>query len=434
MVSTTRIVPFQSRLLAQMLLCGSLCLGTIYLPTTTWAQPATFSKNTTTNKSESFTNEILDTLPQAQELLANNCEIDNSFVGVSLWERQSRKLYTVKLLKSNFLTNNYQETFTLTDGQQVSLRVDQMNYVNTKLIAESDQGLFIPLTVKYPIVKAGSLKEIAYYTPAHRALQSHEFDKLGERYIERILNNAARSLTKEGLRIPENVINIARKLCVIEHVDHDRYRNESSENLFKEVLTLYALNQGDCYRYSVSSAGAGGMVQMIASTYREVRRTFPQIELIADFEAGMINHRNAAKAMLLYLWQYHNYFSDQNTITTAIDNNLATIEEVMAAGYNSNPVRVPNKLRVGATWKTVLPRETQMYLTILRSYAPEITTPFVRSGVNIATATETSNASRPIKLQPSRSHSPRYTRTYTNRSINRVAKGKTRTRSVKRHH
>jgi hypothetical protein len=420
-----------------MLLCGSLCLSILPI----WAQPADGSSSCsattiTASKNESFASEILELLPQAKELLANNCDIDNSLVGISLLERRSGKIYAVKMLKNNFLTNNYQESFNLADGQQVSLRVDQMNYVNTKLIAESNDGLFIPLMVKYPIVKANILKEIAYYTPAHRALQSHDFDKLGEKYIERVLNDAARSLTKEGLKIPDNVINIARKLCVIEHVDHDRYRNEQSENLFKEVLTLYALNRGDCYRYSVSSAGAGGMVQMITSTYREVRRTFPQVELLPEFEAGMINHRNAAKAMLLYLWQYHNYFSDQNSVTTAIDNNQATIEEIMAAGYNSNPVRVPGKLRAGSYWKSTLPRETQIYLTILRSYAPEITTEFTRSTTDASTIATDRRAKSPrqVKVSRSRNRGTRHTRSYTSRSINRVTKGKRTSRPATRHH
>jgi hypothetical protein len=40
----------------------------------------------------------------------------------------------------------------------------------------------------------------------------------------------------------------------------------------------------------------------------------------------------------------------------------------MAAGYNSNPAKLPRYIRQGgAAWRTLIPRETQMYLQIYRS-------------------------------------------------------------------
>lgn len=326
------------------------------------------------SEAKSFESFVSTKIKEAKKLLAAECPLDNETVGISLVERQSGKIYIVRMTKTNFLTPGYTESFEIPDVARVSVRIDQPNYVNTKLSVEASEGLFMPLTVKYPIVKRGYLKEMAYYTPAHRSLQTTNFAKLGQEYIEKTLNDAAGNLKKRGFDIPDRVRNVAKLLCVVEHVDHDRFRNENSKDLFNEVLTLYALNRGDCYRYSVSSAGAGGMVQMIAPTYREIKRSFPEIDWVDDFEAGMINHKNAAKAMLLYLRRYHNMFLEHPAVGSALENGLATPEELMAAGYNSNPVRVPGKLSHGSNWKYALPRETQTYLTILHSLDSSVTT------------------------------------------------------------
>jgi hypothetical protein len=46
----------------------------------------------------------------------------------------------------------------------------------------------------------------------------------------------------------------------------------------------------------------------------------------------------------------------------------ATQSELVAAGYNSNPARLPLYLRRGGTsWRTLIPRETQVYLQIYSS-------------------------------------------------------------------
>jgi hypothetical protein len=52
----------------------------------------------------------------------------------------------------------------------------------------------------------------------------------------------------------------------------------------------------------------------------------------------------------------------------AMSSGWATQPELLAAGYNSNPARLPLYIRRGGVaWKTLIPRETQMYLQILNS-------------------------------------------------------------------
>jgi hypothetical protein len=376
--------------LKSLTLCGSLLVSTsaIYAQETVGPHPAQADRifyagslyptaageAIAADSNQSFESLLMTKVVEARKQLTSDCPIDSSSVGISLWERQSGKIYTVTMAKSNFLIAGYQQQFDLANGNLVTVHIDQPNYVNTKVSVEASEGLFIPLTVKYPIVKSGYLKEMAYYTPAHRCLQGHNFPKLGEQYVGRIMADASVSLKQRGLEVPDKVQNLAKLLCIVEHIDHDRYRNEDTKVLFNEVLTLYALNRGDAFRYSVSSAGAGGMVQMIASTYREIKYSYPQIDWISDFEDGMINHRNAAKAMLCYLRRYDNYFQGLDSVKTALDAGYATEEELMAAGYNSNPAHVPRTLERGEYWKNALPQETQLYLTVLRSLDSSVTT------------------------------------------------------------
>jgi hypothetical protein len=60
--------------------------------------------------------------------------------------------------------------------------------------------------------------------------------------------------------------------------------------------------------------------------------------------------------------------SSNETIYTALANGTATQAELMAAGYNSNPSRLPGYVRRGGTnWRTLIPRETKIYLQIYSS-------------------------------------------------------------------
>ena len=60
-----------------------------------------------------------------------------------------------------------------------------------------------------------------------------------------------------------------------------------------------------------------------------------------------------------------NDLARQEQITRALDSKLATQEELLAAGYNSNPTRLARYIERGDTaWRTLIPRETQMYLQI----------------------------------------------------------------------
>jgi hypothetical protein len=53
----------------------------------------------------------------------------------------------------------------------------------------------------------------------------------------------------------------------------------------------------------------------------------------------------------------------------ALNAKLATPAELLAAGYNSNAAKLPLYLnRGGDGWRTLIPRATQMYLPIYKSF------------------------------------------------------------------
>jgi hypothetical protein len=227
---------------------------------------------------------------------------------------------------------------------------------------------YIPLVVEYPIERFGAVREIAYYTSAHPALLSPDVVKDGQSYVHSMIDLAAKRLKMGGVSIAPNILDAAERLCVVEHTDHDRFRRENRLDLFQEIYSLYALNQLDTYRYSVSAAGAGGMVQMIPATYQMLRRLHPMAGLNPDFVAGMRNHGNALEAMLLYMQDTWNDLISNPEVMDALSNKIAAPAELMAAGYNSNPAKLPQYLRRGgSSWRSLIPRETQMYLQIYQS-------------------------------------------------------------------
>ena len=320
-------------------------------------------------------NKFREHVAEAQRLLKSRLTLtamtpNAAFVTIAALEPDSSKIHLLSVPKETFLTRGAEVVLTTAQGLNVRLQVVRPNYVNTAVVvSEAATGKQLtPLLVEYPIEKFGSFREMAYYTSAHPALISTEVVKQGQGYVHTMLDLAAQRLKDRGKVVSPALIDIAERLCVVEHVDHDRYRREDRTALFNEVYGLYALNQLDTFRYSVSSAGAGGMVQMIPSTYQMMRGAHPGVGLNPDFVAGMRNHGNALEAMLLYMQDTWDDLALNPDVLDALNSHNATQAELVAAGYNSNPARLPLYLRRGGTsWRTLIPRETQIYLQIYQS-------------------------------------------------------------------
>ena len=291
------------------------------------------------------------------------------FVTIAALLPETSQIHLIRVSKQTFLTKGSELSAVSTLGLPVQLRVVRANGVNTAVTIFDDKNRsLLPLIVEFPIERRGVFREMAYYTSAHPALLSADLMKSGQTYVNSMVDLAAKRLRERGTPINPNLIEVAKHLCVVEHVDHDRFRNENRIALFEEIYTLYALNELDTYRYSVSSAGAGGMVQMIPWTYNLMRQRHPGVGLNPDFVAGMRNHGNALEAMLLYMQDTWNDLSANEDVQSAIAAKQATPTEIIAAGYNSNAAKIPGYIRrAGAGWRGLIPRETQMYLQIYQS-------------------------------------------------------------------
>ena len=303
------------------------------------------------------------------QLTALGSRPSTAFVTIAAIDPDKNDIHHVTISKQMFLRRGGETRLATSLGKLVRLYIARPNYVNTAVVMSDEAGKqLIPLVVEYPIEKFGSLREMAYYTSSHPALMSPELVKAGQAYVRTMLDLAAKRLKDKGRTIAPEVVDIAERLCLVEHVDHQRFRTENRAAIYDDVFALYALNGLDTYRYSVSSAGAGGMVQMIPPTYQMVRRQHPGVGLNPDFVFGMRNHGNALEAMLLYMQDTWNDLSANFEVQYALSAKYATQKELMSAGYNSNPARLPGYLsRGGTAWRTLIPRETQMYLQIYSS-------------------------------------------------------------------
>jgi hypothetical protein len=282
---------------------------------------------------------------------------------------ETSQIHLIRLSKQTFLTKGGEFSTTSSLGLPVQLRVVRANGVNTAVtIFDGQNRSLVPLVVEFPIERRGAFREMAYYTSAHPALLSADLTKAGQTYVNGMVDLAAKRLKERSVFITPNIVDVAKRLCVIEHVDHDRFRSENRIALFEEIYSLYALNELDTYRYSVSSAGAGGMVQMIPWTYNLMRQRHPGVGLNPDFVLGMRNHGNALEAMLLYMQDTWSDLSANEDVQASLAAKQASNAEIMAAGYNSNAAKLPGYIRrAGPGWRSLIPRETQMYLQIYQS-------------------------------------------------------------------
>jgi len=291
------------------------------------------------------------------------------FVRIAFQDSKTQQIDYIVLTKDSFLSTKFSTAALSTNGKMITAQTIRANGVNTPVILRDSAGqAHLPLLVQYPVVRNGQYMETAYYMSTHPGLVTPEVVNAGKLYVRNTIEIARDRLREKGINIQPKIADMAERLATVEHVDHLRFRTEYHPNIFNDIFTLYALNEGQTYRYSVSSAGAGGMVQMIPATYRMMRNRYFSVGLMPDFVEGMRNHVNASQAMLLYMQMTWDDLIASPTVSNALFTKIATPEQLMAAGYNSNPARLAGYInRGGANWTSLIPRETQIYLQIFDS-------------------------------------------------------------------
>ena len=298
-----------------------------------------------------------------------------SLVRIAYYNWRDKKIDYINISKDDFLNPNIITPAISTNGKRITTRTIRANGVNSPIAIMDESGQAqLPLLVQYPVERGGRYMETAYYMSTHPGLVTPEVVSAGRFYVHNVIEIARDQLRNKGYFIQPKVADIAERLATVEHVDHQRFRTEFHPNIYNDIFTLYALNEGQTYRYSVSSAGAGGMVQMIPATYRMVRSRFPNAALMPDFVEGMRNHVNATQAMLLYMQMTWNDLVASPTVSNSMQIGIATQEQLMAAGYNSNPARLAGYInRGGENWTSLIPQETKIYLQIYDSLERAVT-------------------------------------------------------------
>jgi hypothetical protein len=304
-----------------------------------------------------------------QLIASEDPKLQTNFVRIAFMDPRTSKIDFVTLSKDVYLKTGAINQASSTDSRMITVRTIRANGTNTPIqIIDSNGAAQLPLMVQYPVEKGGRYIETAYYMSTHPGLVTPEVVNAGKLYVHNVIEIARDRLRQKGINIQPGVADVAERLATVEHVDHDRFRNEAAKNIFDDIFTLYALNEGQTYRYSVSSAGAGGMVQMIPSTYAMIRSRYSNVGLMPDFVEGMRNHVNATEAMLLYMQMTWNDLASNLTVADAMSSGIANQKQLMAAGYNSNPARLGGYInRGGSNWTSLIPRETQIYLQIYDS-------------------------------------------------------------------
>ena len=334
--------------------------------TTTTTGPIAYLTPSVISARISEAQRMLKTRPKPTALAVPQIE----FVTIAALDRDTGRTHFIVISKETFLTKGAELNTVTSEGTSVNVRIVRANGVNTALTIFTPDGKSLaPLTIEYPIERGGKFLETSYYTSAHPALLSPDLVRSGQSYVRNMLDLAAKRLRDKGVPISPMLVDVAERLCVVEHVDHERFRAENRIALYDEIYSLFALNEIDTYRFSVSSAGAGGMVQMIPWAYNLIRTRHPGVGLIPDFVTGMRNHGNALQAMLLYMNDTWSDLAANEEVANALSAKIATPSELLAAGYNSNAAKLPSYIkRGGDNWRVLIPRETQMYLQIYKSF------------------------------------------------------------------
>ncbi|HYP28710.1 MAG TPA: hypothetical protein VE262_18510 [Blastocatellia bacterium] len=235
----------------------------------------------------------------------------------------------------------------LTPGFVLSVRRD--NGINSDIVSVNPAGGKI-LAVKYPVLNEGnrfgpgSPVIEAVYTPYSREIASEEVIAQGiavqaefiERAYARLQERRVYSRAFPGKLVvdvvPRDVLTV---LLMNEHIDPSLFKSSGhARTLVEQVLTVIATNREKAYAYSVSSAGARGLVQMIPSTYSLLLNRYASAGLLSSFATGMADPTNAVMAQVLLC------DADWQAIRTKGEIPAETIGPYLAAAYNGGVGRV----------------------------------------------------------------------------------------------
>jgi len=254
----------------------------------------------------------------------------------------------------------------------------------------SDIGCIQPesgkvLAVKYPVDNEGgrfgpgpAVIE-AVYTPYSGEIKNDYVVRRGIEIQKEFVGKAYKRLKEREVYsrafprrkvvdvIPKDVLTV---LLMNEHIDPGDYRNEMlTRPLVERVLTVIGTNRERAYAYSVSSAGARGLVQMIPSTYTGIAGLYGSAGLMSNFVQGMSDPVNAVMAQVLLC------DSDWCAINERAQIPAARVGPYLAAAYNGGVGRVLSCLSNDeADWMEQPESGTQPMKTVTRKVPVRVKT------------------------------------------------------------
>jgi hypothetical protein len=231
----------------------------------------------------------------------------------------------------------------------ITLLVRRDNGINSDIACLVPKGGKV-VAVKYPVSNEGGRfgpgPDVieALYTPYSPEVKTDETIARGIEVQADLIQSAFTRLRQRGVYslafpgkkvvevIPRDVLTV---LLMNEHIDPSLFKSSGmTKSMVEQVLTVIATNRETAYAYSISPAGARGLVQMIPSTYYLIARKYPSAGLLSNFSAGMVDAINAMMAQVLLC------DADWQAIRTKADIPVERIGPYLAAAYNGGVGRV----------------------------------------------------------------------------------------------
>ncbi len=244
----------------------------------------------------------------------------------------------------------------------LDVKLITFNGVNSKFQVNSPaNGQIVALKYLISPKESGSKKVIeqslyeATYVPYSQSFNDPAVLAYGSDYLNGIISKVAQDLQNiPSKSVPGKTITEAitpaliKSLVYAEHTDTNKVlKSPDIKSTIDQLNIIFALNEGDAYKYSVSTADARGIAQFISSTYASLVKNHADANLIPDFVTGMSDHENSIKAMYLLLDDY----AGTVRVKAQMGFTEGRVFEYGAASYNGGTSRVAKAVNLfGDTW------------------------------------------------------------------------------------
>lgn len=216
----------------------------------------------------------------------------------------------------------------------------------------------------------------AVYIPYSSRLNTPQLRKIGLEYIRSAILGAwyeLRAKKIESLYIedylitdfgtPDHVVTLILTEQVLSDVGFVQGTEAEKLEMLNRALVTLAVNGSESFQYTISSVGAMGLGQGMASSYQSTRGKYPKADLPEDDVEGRKNHHSTIKMMVCHTdaewWAIE-------SLKEVLLKDTWKRRLVFAAGYNASIGTVRKALDRcnNKNWRTCkqLPSQTQRYL------------------------------------------------------------------------